>query len=105
MNTKYNISFAPSAIQINLRRLTNQIYKLLPTWEEGEDWTKPLITIIEELVGMKEIFIDHQETFLSLISKLEGLKMFLQENNFFDFRRIIFDCLNLINLLGDQLCQ
>jgi hypothetical protein len=105
MNTKYGISFSPNAVQTNLKRLTNQIYKLLPLWEEAADWNKPLITIIEELVGMNEIFIDHQESFLSLISKLEGLKMFLNEDNFFDFRRIIFDCLNLISNLGVQLCQ
>ncbi len=37
---------------------------------------------------------------LSLLSKLEGLKS-LDENDFFSFRRTIFECLNLMNKVKD----
>ena len=46
MNKK--ISISNSAIQKNLRRIVNQIYKLLPCREESLDWQAPLTTIIEE---------------------------------------------------------
>ena len=52
MKTKYNMQFHTEDIVYNLKRLTNQIYKLLPNREEGIDWQKPLETIVEELVGM-----------------------------------------------------
>ena len=40
---------ADSAIKKYFIRLTNQIYKLLPSREEGVDWRKPLSTLIEEI--------------------------------------------------------
>ena len=83
-----------------MERLTNQVYKLLPTWEEGLDWHKPLTTVIEELAGMKELFLDHQKIFFSLLCKLEGLFIYKEENNdFFLFRKTVFECLNLIGEL------
>ena len=38
MLIKYNTLIDNEAIIINLKRLTNQIYKLLPLREEGGDW-------------------------------------------------------------------
>ena len=37
-----------SAILENFKKLTNQIYKLLPNREENIDWETPLSTVIEE---------------------------------------------------------
>ena len=105
MIIKYNIDIDVNAIKTNLKRLTNQIYKLLPTWEEGLDWHKPLITIIEEFSGMDKIFLDHHDILFKLLCKLEGLYIFTNEDDFFDFRRTIFECLSLISNLGDTLCQ
>lgn len=105
MIIKYNADIDISAIKINLKRLTNQIYKLLPTWEEGLDWQKPLITIIEEFAGMDKLFVDHQDILFKLLCKLEGLTIFMNENDFFDFRRTVFECLSLVSSLGDSLCQ
>ena len=104
MIIKYNADIDISAIKINLKRLTNQIYKLLPTWEEALDWRKPLTTIIEEIAGMSELFLDHHKILFSLLCKLEGLFMFSKEEDFFDFRRTIFECLNNINELI-KVCQ
>lgn len=52
MIIKYNIDISESAIQSNLKRIINQVYKLLPMREEGSDWQKPLETLMEELKGM-----------------------------------------------------
>lgn len=38
--------------------------------------------------------------YVSLLSKLEGLKS-LDNEDFFSFRRMIFDCLNLMNKVSE----
>ncbi len=101
MKTKYNTEIDNQIIINNLKKLINQIYKLLPNREEGIDWRVPLDTIIEEIAGMTIIFNeDLGSSSLSLLSKLEGLKS-LDENDFFSFRRTIFECLNLMNKVKD----
>lgn len=55
MLLKYNIEIDNKIIRKRLQNLINQIYKLLPSREEGLDWEKPLETIIEEIAGMNEI--------------------------------------------------
>ena len=105
MFLKYNTYIKNEAIKNNLKKLTNQVYKLLPNWEENLDWKKPLSTIIEEFAGMDSLFLDHHEILFSLLCKLEGLFSYSQtEEDFFNFRRSIFDCLGLISELI-QLCQ
>lgn len=54
--------FSLTAIQKNLMRLINQIYKLLPQREEEKDWKTPLSTIIEELLGMIDL-LDQEKLF------------------------------------------
>jgi hypothetical protein len=103
MKIKYNIEINKEAIKVNLSRLTNQIYKLLPTWEEGLDWNKPLSTIIIEIAGMNELFLDHQDIFFSLLCKLEGLFTFKDfKKDFFLFRKTIFEILSLVNKLNEN---
>ena len=101
MKIKYNISIDNEAIINNLKRLVNQTYKLLPIREEMTDWKKPLTTVIEEFAGMSELFLDHHTIFFSLLCKLEGLFLLTQEEDFFMFRKTIFECLGLINELVD----
>jgi hypothetical protein len=36
--TKYNFSFELEDIRVNVRRLTNQLWKLIPMRENNEDW-------------------------------------------------------------------
>lgn len=96
MKIKYNIDIQKDAVLVNLNRLTNQIYKLLPTWEEGLDWRKPLATVIEEIAGMSELFVDHQVILMHLLCKLQGLFIYETEEDFFIFRKTIFECLTLI---------
>jgi hypothetical protein len=44
-------------------RLTNQLWKLIPMWEHGEDWNKQLNTVIIDIAGKDEIFL-HDSHFL-----------------------------------------
>lgn len=96
MELKYNIEIQPETVLEYLKKLTNQIYKLLPSREEGADWKKPLSTILEELAGVKSLITNHQLRFFHLICKLEGLYSLEEESKFFLFRKTIFECLNIV---------
>ena len=82
MLLKYNIEIETAAIETNIKRLTNQIYKLLPSREEEADWQTPLTTIIEELSGMNRLVEGHQETLFTLLCKLEGLFILTGDKDF-----------------------
>ena len=58
MIIKYNVALSNQIIQNDIKRIINQVYKLLPLREEDKDWKKPLQTIIQELVGMKRLFLN-----------------------------------------------
>ena len=102
MIIKYNTFIENEAIIANLTRLINQIYKLLPSREENSDWQKPLITIQEELSGMDMLLLDHHKTLFQLMSKLEGLFTLTQKKDFMTFRKTIFECLNLVNNIKEN---
>lgn len=104
MLLKYGFNIDNEAISANLKRLTNQIYKLLPIREEGVDWQKPLTTILEELSGMDSLFFNQHTILFTLICKLEGLFKLTKENDFLLYRGIIFECLNLLSELNKS-CQ
>lgn len=101
---KYNTEIDNEAILVNLKRITNQIYKLLPNREEGIDWQAPLSTLIEELTGMDSLLVDQHTILFPLLCKLEGLFDYTEEEDFFAYRRTIFDCLNLMSSLV-KACQ
>lgn len=105
MFLKYDISVDNEVVINELKKLTNLIYKLLPSREENLDWEKPLETIIEELAGMNRLLIDKQDILFPLICKLEGLFILTNEDDFHKFRRVIFECLNLINSIRKEVCQ
>mgnify|MGYP007101825463 CR=1 FL=1 len=98
MLIKYDVEIKDDTVLNRLKQLTNLIYKLLPMREEGGDWQTLLFTIIEELGGISRLIdIDSDEIFFSLLAKLEGLFDLTEEDDFFNFRRIIFECLNLMS--------
>ena len=76
----------------NVRRLTNQMWKLIPMREHEEDWQKQLQTVLLEIVGLNELFVG--PLFLPLISKLEGLSV--KETDFDFYRKTVFECINLL---------
>lgn len=105
MILKYDIVIENEAVVAALKRLVNQTYKLLPSREEGVNWEMPLETIIEELAGMARLFLpSYHKIFFPLICKLEGLFELTEEDDFLLFRRIIFECLSLLNELI-KVCQ
>ena len=104
MIIKYNANISNDAVVTNLKRITNQVYKLLPSREEGTDWEKPLLTLLEELAGMERILIGQHTTLFLLLCKLEGLFTLKAQEDFSLFRGIIFECLGLINNLTEE-CQ
>ena len=55
--TKYGFDFRVEDIDVNVRRLTNQLWKLIPMREHNEDWPKQLDTVIVEIAGLNEIFV------------------------------------------------
>jgi hypothetical protein len=40
MITKYRFNFQAEDIEVNVRRLTNQLWKLIPMREHEENWPK-----------------------------------------------------------------
>ena len=96
------------AVIENLKKLTNQIFKLLPDWEEALDWQTPLGTIIEELSGMDKLLIDYHEKLFSLLCKLKGLYDYKEDDerdDFSDYRRTIFECLNILSNIKNEVEQ
>lgn len=89
---KYNIEFSKEDVVKNIRRLTNQLWKLIPMRENDENWEKQLDTVILEFIGLNEIFIG--PIYLQTLSKLEGLKV--KDVNFELYRKTIFECISLI---------
>lgn len=56
--TKYGFSVSEEDIRVVVKRLTNQLWKLIPMREHEEDWEKQLNTVLIEIAGLNEIFID-----------------------------------------------
>lgn len=103
MMTKYNCDFDKESVSKRILYLINQVYKLLPSREEGGEWMKPLSTILEELSGFYYLFQEpSKEIFLPLMAKLEGLFTLTEEESFSTFRRTIFECLNLMGDLRND---
>lgn len=95
------------AIVKEISKIINQIYKLLPSREEGLDWEVLLNTIIQELSGMDRLLLDFNDILFALLCKLESLYLLINEDDFFTYRRTIFECLNLMSTLkeGVASCQ
>lgn len=106
MILKYNINIDNKIISSRLQNLINQTYKLLPSREQGADWQKPLETTIEELAGIQRLMENNfSEIFFPLLSKMEGLYSLIEEEDFPCYRRTIFECLGLMNMLQKKICQ
>lgn len=64
--------------------------------EHEENWPKQLDTVILEIAGMNEIFMNPQ--FLQLLCKLEGLKA--KNIEFELYRKTVFECISLLQELN-----
>lgn len=93
IHNKYGINFSKETLELNITRLTNQVWKLIPMLENNEDWEKQLDTVILEIAGLSEIFLKDPQ-FLQLLAKLEGARVSF--NNFRLFRKTVFESISLL---------
>ena len=68
--------------------------------EEGGNWSRPLEALIEEIAGMDRLLIGQHLILFKLLSKLEGLLLLTDENDFMLYRSVIFECLGLLGELN-----
>ena len=87
------------AVNFNIKRIINQVYKLLPMREQGRDWLKPLETLIEQIEGMKRLIVGQDDLFFLILCKMKGLFSLQDQNDMAIYRRVIFQCLGLLNSL------
>lgn len=99
MMTKYDSCFDEKVVQTDLRRLVNQIWKLLPMREKEEDWEKQLSSVLIELHGLSDMF-DDQLKLLILLSKLEGLT---STEDFMTYRLTVFGAISLLTEITNSL--
>ena len=69
------------------------MWKLIPMYENKEDWMKQLNTVIIEIAGLNEIFLFTPQ-YLQILSKLEGIRVINIE--FSVYRKTVFECINLL---------
>lgn len=91
-SNKYDLEIREDDCVKNVQRLTNQLWKLIPMREHEEDWQKQLDTVILEIVGLDEVFIE--PSFIQLLSKLEGLRK--EEVDFELYRKTVFESISLL---------
>ena len=99
------ISVSNDAVDNNLKRIINQVYKLLPLREEGKNWEKPLETLIEELAGMADLIEGQDELFFSILCKMKGLLSLTKEFDMPTYRRTILELLSLLGELKSHVCE
>ncbi len=94
---KYGIDFTQKAKDQDMKRLINQIWKLIPMREHEEDWITHLQIVLEEISGLVEIYKDKMDG-LILLSKLEGLTS-KSCDDFMIYRGAVFSCIDLLSRL------
>ena len=52
---KYDVEFDKDAVIKNINRITDRIFKLLPSREEGGDWETHLKNLILEIVKLSSL--------------------------------------------------
>ena len=97
METKYGFDVPVEILLADKKRLINQLWKILPMRENEENWKKQLQTVIDEIVGLNEVF-SKELNFLILLCKLESL---YKIKEFQDFRKIVFESINLLGEIID----
>lgn len=95
INTKYDeIMFESQDVISDIKRLINQVWKLIPMREKNEDWKRQIEIVIVELLGLQEVF-QNRINLLRILTELEGLKI-KEDLEFFHFRSIVFSTISLM---------
>lgn len=82
--------FSSAAWEHNDKRLTNQIFKILPMYDHGEDWENQQLKVLLELHGYNDALAD-SSTFMTLIGKLCALNHVEDQ---MIFRKFVFDAID-----------
>ena len=91
---KYSLEFSEEVVQSSLKRLTNQLWKLIPMRENNEPWKEQLASVLLEIAGMRGMY-DLSEKCFTLFNKLQGLLEIDLE--FKMYRKTIFECITLLH--------
>ena len=95
MVTKYGFDISIEVINMDIKRLVNQMWKLIPMKENNEDWENHLAVVIEEISGLHEV-LNIDLDFVVLLSKLEGLRASVCNEDFMLYRKTVFRCIDLL---------
>lgn len=96
----YNISFEEDKVISDIKRLINQVWKLIPMKENNEDWKKQINQVLIEIIGLQSLF-ENKIDLLIIISKLEGLKEY--DLDFKDFRSLVFSVITLLSKINERI--
>lgn len=98
---KYKNNIPNNILHSDFLRLMNQLWKLIPMRENGENWERQLSMVTIEIAGLGELFGNYLD-FTILLSKLEGLLIEKDNIDFLDYRKTIFDSINLLKRLENE---
>ena len=98
---KYKNNIPNNILHSDFLRLMNQLCKLIPMRENGENWERQLSMVTIEIAGLGELFGNYLD-FTILLSKLEGLLIEKDNIDFLDYRKTIFDSINLLKRLENE---
>jgi len=91
MMTKYNMEISSENWSAYLKKVKNDVFKLLPLREESLEWQKHLQTVLIELSGLNMLIDQHK--LISILAKLEAL---YELNEFSLYRKTIFEILSAL---------
>ena len=94
MITKYETKIPKEIVHSDFLRLMNQLWKLIPMRENGENWERQLTMVTIEIAGLNQLF-STDLNFTVLLSKLEGLQV-EKDIDFLDYRKTVFDSIDLL---------
>ena len=101
MMNKYKNNIPNNILHSDFLRLMNQLWKLIPMRENGENWERQLSMVTIEIAGLGELFGNYLD-FTILLSKLEGLLIEKNNVDFLDYRKTVFDSINLLKRLENE---
>lgn len=101
MINKYNDIIPNEILHSDFLRLMNQLWKLIPMRENGENWERQLSLVTIEIAGLGTLFRESLD-FTILLSKLEGLLIEKENIDFLDYRKTVFDSINLLKGLEEN---
>ena len=103
ISTKYqSVSFEESNVISDIKRLINQVWKLIPMKENNENWKKQINQVLVEIIGLQELF-ENRIDLLVILTKLEGVKECGDEVAFIEFRSLVFSIIALLSKVNERI--